>query len=112
MFGWQVKFQSKSPDVKVTLKLSMIKPLHAKWIVDLHHHLKAHKEMIVNGFGAAGIFEPIENAQPIAEKVENRFKEIVIFIGNIVWLKQKMRKFFFGKKTCFVFSSLLPSPLL
>ena len=72
-FGWQLKFQSKSnevassSDVKVCLKLSVMKPLHAKWIVDLHHHLKADKEMIVNGFRAAGISEDIENAQTFKE---------------------------------------------
>ena len=37
--------------MKVSLLLSVIKPLHAKWIADLHDHSKADKEMIVNGFG-------------------------------------------------------------
>ena len=72
----QLKEGTAPPDVKVSLKLSVIKPLHAKWVVDLHHHLKADKEMIVNGFRAAGISEAIENAQTITEKVENPFKEL------------------------------------
>lgn len=37
------------PEVKVSLLLSVIKPFHAKWIVDLYHPLKADKEMTVNG---------------------------------------------------------------
>ena len=40
----QIKEGIAPPDVKVSLKLSVIKPLHAKWIVDLHRHLKADKD--------------------------------------------------------------------
>ena len=54
----------------------MIKPLHAKWIIDLYDHWKADKEMIVSGFRAAGIYEAIEHAQYIMENVENPFKEV------------------------------------
>ena len=50
-------------DVKVSLLLSVIKLLHAKWIVDLHHHLKVDKEMTVSGFRAAKISEKIKNTQ-------------------------------------------------
>ena len=65
----QIKEGIASPDVKVSLKLSVIKPLHAKWIVDFHHQLKADKEMILNWFRAARISEAIEN-------MENPFKEL------------------------------------
>ena len=53
----------------------MIKLLQAKWIADLHHHLNADKEIIVNGFRAAGKSEAFANAQDITEKVESSFKE-------------------------------------
>ena len=72
----QIKRGTAPPDVKVFLNLSVIKPLHAKWIVDLHHYLKAEKAMILSGFRAAGISETIENAKSITEKVENPFKEL------------------------------------
>ena len=72
----QIKRGIAPPDVKVSLNLSVIKPLHAKWIVDLHHYLKAEKAMILSGFRAAGISESIENAKSITEKVENPFKEL------------------------------------
>ena len=52
------------------------KSLLAKWIVDLHHYLKAEKAMILSGFRAAGISEAIENSKSITEKVENPFKEL------------------------------------
>ena len=60
-------------DVKVSLKLTVIKPLHAKWIVDLHNTLKDDKEMAINVFRSAGITD--ENAKGIVEKVKNHFKE-------------------------------------
>ena len=69
---WNFKTTQKRPsiiDVKVSLLSSVVKTLHAKWIVNLYHHLKADKEMIVNGFRAAGISKAIENAHYITEKV-------------------------------------------
>ena len=72
----QIKRGIAPPDVKVSLNLSVIKPLHAKWIVDLHHYLKAEEAMILSRFRAAGISEAIENAKSITEKVENPFKEL------------------------------------
>ena len=60
-------------DVKVSLKLTVIKPLHAKWIVDLHNTLKDDKEMAINVFRSAGITDG--NAKGIVEKVEKHFKE-------------------------------------
>ena len=90
----QLKKDIAPPDVKVSLRLSVIKPLHAKWIVDLYHHLKADKEMIVNGFRTAGIFEAIENAQVITEKVENPFKELQFFkfFLTLAFFKAKIKK--------------------
>ena len=49
-------------DKCVSLKLSVIKPLHVKWIVDLYNTLKDDKEIVINGFRSAGIAEAIENA--------------------------------------------------
>ena len=44
-------------DVKVSFKLSTIKPLHAKWIVNLYNTLKDDKEMTTNGFKSAEIIK-------------------------------------------------------
>ena len=72
----QIKRGIAPPDVKVSLNLSVIEPLHVKWIVDLYHYLKAERAMILSGFRAAGISEAIENAKRITGKVENPFKEL------------------------------------
>ena len=67
--------QGQDPcDVKVPLQLTVIKPLHAKWIFELYNRLKGEKRLIRNGFVAAGITEAIEDAKSIMRCVENPFK--------------------------------------
>ena len=72
----QLRAEKAAADVKVSLKLSAIKPLHEKWIVDMHNALKDDKEMVINGFRSPGTIEAIENAKEMVEKVENPFKEV------------------------------------
>ena len=62
-------------DVKVSLKLSDLKPLHAKWIVDMYGYLKLQNESIVKGFEKAGILEAVEMAQEVYTRNENPFDE-------------------------------------
>ena len=57
----------------VFLKLSVIKPLLVKWIVDFHYTLKDDKEMAINGFRSAGITKAIDNAKDMVENLENPF---------------------------------------
>ena len=44
-----VKQREDLPDVDATLKLSEVKPLHAKWIVQMFKHLQTRKDLIFNG---------------------------------------------------------------
>ena len=60
-------------DVKVSLKLSNLKALHAKWIVDLYNHLRKQNESIIKGFDATGITEAIKFANDVFTRVENPF---------------------------------------
>ena len=39
----------------VDLRLSVVKPLGAKWMIELFDHFKQHPEIIRNVFSAAGI---------------------------------------------------------
>ena len=57
----------------MSLQLSVIKPLHAKWTVDLYNFLKEEKEKIMNGFRAARITEAINGAKNVKEKLEKPF---------------------------------------
>ena len=62
-------------DVKVSLKLSDLKPLHARWIVETYNHLKYQNDSIIKGFDAAGISEAITCANHVFTGVENPFDE-------------------------------------
>ena len=46
-------------DVKVDVKLSTLKPMHAKWIVKLYEQMQSKSDMIVKGFKRAGIINAI-----------------------------------------------------
>ena len=62
-------------DVKILFKLSDLKPIHARWIVDCCNHVIKEKEMIVRGFNSAGISEAVQNAKDIQENIEDPFRE-------------------------------------
>ncbi len=61
-------------DVKVDVRLSVIKPLHAKWI--MYKHLKESKELILSGFRKAHISEAVTQASNISHLCENPFQDI------------------------------------
>ena len=52
----QISDQIKFPG---DLRLSIIKPLLAKWFVELSDYVKAHPDIIKNGFKEAGITSAI-----------------------------------------------------
>ena len=62
-------------DVMVSLKLSDLKPLHAKWIIEMYNHHRKQKNSIMKGFDAAGITEAIKFANDVFTRVENLFDE-------------------------------------
>ena len=57
------ELQSGTPleDIDVKLWLSILKPLHAGWVVDFYNFIASakSKEVILNGWKAAGIFDAI-----------------------------------------------------
>ena len=61
--------------IKVSLKLSDLEPLHARWIVETHNHLKHQNDSIIKAFDAAGISEAITCANDVFTRVENLFDE-------------------------------------
>ena len=52
-------------DVQVSLGLTELKAMHAKWISDLYHYLCSLKEIILHGFKAANITEAVESANTV-----------------------------------------------
>ena len=47
--------ESGCEDVAVDLKMSIMKPLGARWLMELYDYLQLRPEIIVNGFRGAGI---------------------------------------------------------
>ena len=45
----------------VDLKLSTMKPLGARWMIQLYDHFKSTSQVIVNGFKATGIFDAVKS---------------------------------------------------
>ena len=57
--------------------MSDLKPLHARWIVDMYTYLKQQKGSILNGFDKAGITEAVKSANEVFARIENLFSEKV-----------------------------------
>ena len=57
------------------MKMSDLKPLHARWIVYMYTYLKQQKESILSGFNNAGITEAVKSANEVFARIENPFSE-------------------------------------
>ena len=57
------------------MKMSDLKPLHARWIVDMYTYLKQQRESILNGFDKAGITEAFKSANEVFARIENPYTE-------------------------------------
>ena len=62
-------------DVKLLMKLSDLKPLHARWIVEMFDYLKQQNESIVNEFDKAGFTEAVKPANEVFSRIENPFTQ-------------------------------------
>ena len=62
-------------DVKASMTLSELKPLHAQWIVATYNYMETQNESIVKCFDKVGITEAIVHANDIMVKCENPFKD-------------------------------------
>ena len=60
-------------DVKVSLKMGVLMPLHAKWIVQVYESLRKKRDNIKNGFVKAGIQDAVTNADDILAQDPNPF---------------------------------------
>ena len=67
-------------DVKVSLKMSDLKPFHARWIFETCNHLKHQNDFIIKGFEAAGISQAITCANDVFTRVENSFETTTEFL--------------------------------
>ena len=52
-----LQLEGKAEMEPIDLRMSVIKPLGAKWLVNLYNHLKSKPSIIINGFKEAGIID-------------------------------------------------------
>ena len=52
-------------DVKLSLGLTELKAMHAKWILELYNHLCHQNEIMLNGFKAASITVAVESTNTV-----------------------------------------------
>lgn len=57
----QIQQSPSSSLTPVDIRLSTIKSVHAKWLIEAYDYIKSQPEIIINGFKAAGILEKIES---------------------------------------------------
>ena len=55
------QLEGKTLKAPVDLRLSVMKPLGAKWLVDLFDYLKGKPDIIKNGFKEAGILDCVKS---------------------------------------------------
>ena len=66
----------KSPGVvKIPLKLSDLRLLHSKWVVEMYEYLKEQKESVIKRIEKAGIMEVVKSAQDVYTRCENPFDD-------------------------------------
>ena len=65
-------------NVKVDVKLTTLKPIHARWIVDFYKHMQASASKVKAGFRKALISEATKEAEALINLWENPFQEIEI----------------------------------
>ena len=66
-------------DVKVDVKLTTVKPLHAAWVVQYYKKMQDSKSTIISGFRSALITETVLQAESLTWLSENPFDDIEIF---------------------------------
>ena len=55
---------TKVYEIDIPLKLSILKPIHGRWLLALYDHLRNNKEIIINDFESAGITEAVTQELP------------------------------------------------
>ena len=70
--GKQLEENVPIEDIEIKLKVSVLKPLHASWLMEAYNHLtsSAVREIIANGWKSAGITEAVSKGIEGLEKLD------------------------------------------
>ena len=69
-------------DVKTGIRLSTIKPLQVKWIVDVFKFMKESNDLIIFGFRKTHISEAAAESDTLMNLCENAFQEIELIVDT------------------------------
>ena len=60
-------------DIEVDMKLSVMKPLSARWIISTYDYLRTKAEIVRGGFVEAGICEAMDEAESDCDSEDHPF---------------------------------------
>ena len=66
-------FQGKQVDeIDITFRLTTVKPLHAKWLMEFYNHItsEAGSNIIINGWKASGIYDAIKMGESALPSID------------------------------------------
>ena len=63
-------------DIEVDMKLSVMKPLSARWIISAYDYLRIKAEIVHGGFVEAGICEAMDEAESDCDLEDHPFANI------------------------------------
>ena len=58
-------------EIDIPLKLSILKPIHGRWLLELYDHLRNNNKIVINGFESAGITEAVTQELPDEDPFAN-----------------------------------------
>ena len=62
----------KIEDIEIKFYLTVIKPLHAKWLMELYNHITSEdgSKVIINGWKRSGIYDPAKGGSPLLQSID------------------------------------------
>ena len=69
-------------EIKVDVRISVLKPLHAAWITKFYDKMQIESEIILNGWRRSGILDAVN--QPISKEDPFALKNLLLVIVTCV----------------------------
>ena len=62
----------KIEDIEIKFCLTVIKPLHAKWLMEFYNHITSEDDskVIINGWKRSGIYEAVKGGSPLLPSID------------------------------------------
>ena len=79
----ELSLEKKIEDVNIQFRLTTLKPLHAKWLLEFYNHITSETgaEIILNGWKATGIYDALKMGAAVLPSLDP-FQDISPLPGN------------------------------